>query len=316
LDLAGAGEAPARRVATAEVTEVFGTISRVALTGDTPRDGAPVRPLRELFPSRPVAMAPDVPAALLREIERSRLLQVAPPACRNPLARVENTPAGLLVRDEAMLAAAFPTHSNAETVAILECMARALTIRELSDPPEAALNKDFDLEWGVVLADGRIQPISAFESLLRPGDRIYVRVTNRDTAPLFVNLFDVGISRRISLMNRDARSGFELGNGETWCFGYRAGFGLLGIPLTWPDSVPRDEIRLETLVVFLSDRAVDLSVLENKGVGQRGDRKVSSLERNLAARFLGTHRSGGANASEDTRYTIRHIDIDLVPEPR
>jgi len=303
LELGGA-----KRVATAEVTEVLGAISRVSLGGGEPRDGAPLRPLRELFPERMVALADNIPKSLVDRIAALRALTVVAGDVRNPMARVTLARQGLIVRDAAGRALSEPTTDLGTVLSHLGRMARAATLRELE---ENTLEAPFALAWGTVTGEG----IQKEPPLLRGGDRLFVRVTNQSRETIYVNVYDIGVSYRINLLNDSARSGYELAAGESWCFGHRPGVGLVGVPLSWPAKVPDDGPRLESLVVFVSDRPVDLTVLESGTDSHRSGHLLSGLEREIAARCLGGNRSTGT-AEVDVRCAIRHIEFELAPHDR
>ena len=302
-----------RRIATATVTKVGGTVSRVALEGGEPRDGAAAQPLRLLFPKRLVALTADVPSGLRRWVDQSPLLEVAPLGERSPMAWIRKLPDGLVIVDESGDPLTYPTRRIAETGENLKRLAHALTVRELHSPAKEQVT-DFRLTWGQVNHQGQASVLNSCHGVFHCGERIYVRVENLAAKTLFVNLYDIGVSRRITLLNTSARSGFELAPGEAWCYGYNRVHGLAGIRLAWPASVPPNRARLETIVVFISDGPVDLTALEGKGVGQRSGRNLSYLERYVAARCLGGHRARQSTEKTDVGYAVRHLDFDLFPE--
>ncbi len=314
LELGQAGDK--RRVATAEVTRVLGGVSRVRIEGDMPRDGATAQPLRELFPKRTVRLEAGVPEKLFELITRSPLLEVAPSSSRSFMARVAPSEGGVCIFEQTDAPLTYPTKRLAVILENLTRMAHASTLRELRAPLPSRLQPLFGLEWGTVEAGGRKLLKRSLSGSFQVGDRIFVSLSNRGSTHLYANLYDIGISRKVTLLNDSARSGHELQPRETWCFGYRVADGLRGIPLSWPPRVPATHPRLETLVAILSDRPLDLTVLENRGVKRQGGYALSSLEKTLRARCLGGTRSQESGQGEDIRYAIRHLDIELWPRTK
>lgn len=309
MDETGSAVQPHRT--TARVIEVLGGTARLEIRGEEPLDGAPMIPLRENLPKRLVAVAPEVPSALRMDIEASRLLGLAPRGTRAPLARLVKRDTGLVLLDGGGKNVNHPTQDAAKIIDGLARLARALTLRELAQDSRDALHEAFEFAWGRV-QEGRPEPLP-FSASIRVGERIFISITNRSPAALFVNLFDIGVSSRITLLNDSARSGYELMPEESWCFGFQRGVGLVGVSPGWPGDVPADGPRLESIIAIISDTPMDLTVLEGKGSVPRS-RYRTELERKVAARCLGARRSEPGGAKVDVRYAIRHIDFELVPQ--
>ncbi len=300
------------RVATARVLEVFGGTSWLEISGNQPCDGAPLVPLHENYPKRLVAVAPEVPASLRLEIESSQLFGLAPSDTRAPLARIQVAGSDLVLSDGSGKMALMPTQDQHKIFEILGRLARTQTLRELVQDSQSDLHRAFEVSWGQVL-DGCPHPLP-FSATIHAGQRIYVSVTNRSSLILFVNLFDIGVSNRISLLNDAARSGYELSPEETWCFGYQRGVGLVGVSPSWPAELPIDGPRLESIIAIISDSPLDLSILEGRGSAHRGISLRTNLEHTVAARCLGTQRSSPCSAKSDVSYAVQQIDFELVPE--
>src|SRR5262249_21149484 len=92
---------------------------------------------------------------------------------------------------------------------------------------------------------------------------------------------------------------------------------LEGLRLSWPESVPRDGQRTESLVVIVADRPQELRALEQRGVRSAG--LGSELQRLLAQIGGGGIRAlppeGAADRSVDVRYAVHQITFLLDPNP-
>lgn len=106
-------------------------------------------------------------------------------------------------------------------------------------------------EWGRV-EGGVPRPLPRHGAELTVGDRIYASVENTGFRPIHVSLFDVGVGRHVVLLNRHEPEGVDLASGDTELFGAPEVRSLQGIELVWPDEVPPDGPREESLVVFIS----------------------------------------------------------------
>ena len=146
---------------------------------------------------------------------------------------------------------------------------------------------------------------------MHPGDRISVAITNTTDAPLHVALFDIDLASGITLLSRDEPSGWRIGAGET-----RVAGGSDGVGLSWDETVPDDEERLETLVVVAATTPQEFLLLETaREAGARGIGPSSELESLLAEAGTGTRnwslaKPAGAGSS---RYSVETIDFFLSP---
>ena len=94
---------------------------------------------------------------------------------------------------------------------------------------------------------------------MHPGDKISFGITNTTDAPIYVGLFDIDLASGITLLSRDEPSGWRVGAGET-----RVAGGTEGVPLSWDETVPDDEERLETLVVVAATTPQEFLLLETR----------------------------------------------------
>ena len=306
---------PKEQATTARVTSVGGSSSRVALEGGQPLTGASVRPIHIRFPKRPVHLEDGVTGALRDAVNRSPILALATSMSGAAMARVRANQRGMFAVDEAGLATSKPIREPGQILTQLHWMAHALILRELQEEPPILEEQCFQLDWGRVTEERKADAKPLSGTLLNPGDRLFIRITNRGSEQLYVNLFNIGLSRRVTLLNGSARSGREIAPGETWCYGYREGEGLIGVPLRWPSYVPAEGSRMESIVAIIAGQPMDLSVLEGKEGEQRTGNGRSELEKRILGRCLGGWRTAPGEEGEAVAYAIRHIDFEVSPWP-
>jgi hypothetical protein len=152
-----------------------------------------------------------------------------------------------------------------EIMRVLELQAKAQALRELESSEEGGrLGEWLHIEWGKVNA-GRAIRLSTAGACLRTGERLYLRLGNRGRARLYVSVFDIGVGGNITLLSTSQPSGLVLGPNQVEILGARPDGMLVGLELEWPESVPREGERPESLVVIASDTPVDLRLLETSG---------------------------------------------------
>ncbi len=125
----------------------------------------------------------------------------------------------------------------------------SLATRAVRSEASPAFSHDF--AWGLV-EGGAHRPLPEHGAELAVGDRIYVNVENTGCRPLHVSLLDVGVGRNVTLLNRNEPEGIDLGAGETELFGTPELRSLQGFEVAWPDDVPPDGPREESLILFVS----------------------------------------------------------------
>ena len=325
-----------------EVTHAMAGISRVQFLDKQKQedecevlDGTALLPVRSLFPKRQVRLAADfmdtgfgraasgrgsaggtsAGNSLRTGINRSPMLCVAGEALGKPFASVTFGPHGWIVSDGSGDCFTRPTQKIGEIVNHLENLARAMTLRDLHDQYEGRATLNFSLEWGRVSNKGQAMPVQMDSPLMYSGDKLYVRVRNTGLQSIYLNLFDIGVSKKVTLLNAMARSGYELTPEESWCFGYRPNLGLQGVPISWPDSVVSDRPRLENIVAVVSDQPLDLSILAGGRGNRRNQKPSSALESYVRARCSGGNRSH-QSLDSDLRFAIHLIDFELHPKQR
>jgi hypothetical protein len=143
------------------------------------------------------------------------------------------------------------------------------------------------------------------------GEKISVRITNTTDAPLYIGLFDIDLASCITLLNRAEPAGWRIEPGETRQVG-----GTDGVSLSWDETAPDDEERLETLVIIAATKPQEFRILETaRAAGTRGIKPSSELESLLSEAGTGMrkwplHPSTDGTAS---RYSVETIDFYLSP---
>ncbi|HEY8923181.1 MAG TPA: hypothetical protein VIU64_02300, partial [Polyangia bacterium] len=316
-----------RSLGTAVVEEVAGSIARVRLE---PRAGAgappagaglPAFPLSVPFPKCQVAiMAVDraeVPAALLARIGASRYLTPGGLPGDEQAPSVTAERGALLVRDAAGDVLLETPLGDAGTSfdGVIECLERVARAEDLRRMDPGQLDATLDITVGRVVNGQRV-PIEENETL-HVGDRQFISVENAGFAPVYVAVLGIDAAHECQLLLRRAPRGQRLAPKEGVIVGENASGALLGVELSWPDGIPRDRPRRESVIVIAADDEQDFMLLTTAS-GARGG-AGSALERRLAQIRAGTSRSRGAGAGSDaggSEYSLRRIDYQLDPITR
>jgi len=323
-------DADGAAVADATVTDV--SEDRAHLVATPPLTGAAeliAVPVRTASP-RPVRLeVPEkVAASLAEKIAASSLLRVLDDdgAAGGGGRAADEPPAASIVGDtrltvldgsgSAINRDALPTDDAGQNaaVALAERVVKAERLRRLrSADADGRRDRLIQVEFFQHDDSGR-SPRDLAGVRLHPGDKISVAITNAADAPVYVGLFDVDLASRVVLLSKAEPSGWRLEPGET-----RVAGGEDGVGLSWDDTVPDDEERLETLVVIASTRPQEFTLLETgKDVVLRRGEPLSELESLLTEAATGT-RNWDAGASPTTappRYSADTIDFFVAPGPR
>lgn len=316
-----ASRADARQeLARAEVLDVWGGKSRVKLS---PHDravpsGARAFPLVITRRKRLVVLAEGT-EALLPGLQASQFLRPvgAVETREEVLAEVHRQGRRILIHDLNDKAVAHPAHYDAggiaATVENLELMAKARSLRELEGGVgRSALKSRFRLEWGRLSLGGKV-PLNRSGAQLTCGDRVFVQLFNQGEATLHVSIFDIGVSRKISLLNSEFPAGIPITQEADYCLGRSPGGKLEGLPLHWPATVPKDGPRPESLVVIVSDRPQELGAHQTRRIraSSLGDKR-SHLQ-NILQGITSAQSSPARDEVVDVRYSVVHICFMNTP---
>jgi Caspase domain len=308
-------------VATLSVRSVTDTEAQADVTlepgqAELPRI-ADARPVARAMPTFPVVVAPD-PALDAIRVAAAASIYVRPVADRPDepvLAWVDPDPAGMLLRDAVGPATEPGPVDDAGVrtlVRNLDRMARALQLRELDDG-DPALRDAFDVSWGTVEAGAQV-PAPLTGMTLFTDESIYVGLENTGPTTLFGYLFSIDAGSAVTLLTPNDPNGISLVTGQKRVVARRDVRGaIVGLPMGWPDDVPRDRPRPESLLVLALTSATDLRMLEQEAVQGPPRAGVSPLEEALHQIMGGTPRGV---RGRDTSSVVRRIDYQLVDAPR
>jgi hypothetical protein len=207
----------------------------------------------------------------------------------------------------------------------LEVMARAAHLGELrSGEGDEKLDVPVAVEWWTGTKDEPHRREMSGE-VLHPGHRVFIKVANAaepgsGAGTVWANVFDVGMSRKITLLNSSEPSGLELTPGHSYVIGTEPGLQARGLPLSWPQQLPAAGPRSECIVVIFSDTPQDLRRLQTDGV-RRGDLQVrgmaaapSALKALLDGVNSGTREFGQDSALQVVRYRVERIEFLVEPD--
>ena len=167
----------------------------------------------------------------------------------------------------------------------------------------------------VTLELGRIGPRGAFVPIARHGepmglaDSFALRLENTTDARLYANVFNIGLRRRIALLSDAWASGVPVLPGAPVYVGDTPGGELRGFGLSWPDGLPLDRPRRDTVMAMITTEPADLRVLESHSFLVQPKSALSPLQELLAQLACGVPRGGMTPA----RYAIVWRDYLLFP---
>lgn len=305
------------KVATATITELDGgsALAELSDVNERPQPGALAFPQTSPFPAIGVAL-PDEDqrhAALRERLGRSPFVEPAPPERARFV--IEAAGGALVLTDRAGIppyALRLSDDPDGHDLAtrMIERWAKAEALREL--PPQGLADAAIEVTWGCVQG-GALVPRAPGEPF-RVGELICVRARNATAEPLYLWIFDIGISGKVSLISGVAE-GQRIQPGGTLSIGEADG-KVVGAGLSWPRDLSDLKAplapRRESIVVLAADHPVDVTVFETPSLRTRGKGEASVLESYL--------RSLGGGATRDLtppkvpqRYGVRRIDFDLEP---
>jgi Caspase domain len=174
------------------------------------------------------------------------------------------------------------------------------------------------VEWGRVEGGQRVPLEAAARVYL--GDHLYVDVTNLGAAPLWLAVFDVGVTGQITLLTSATPTGRKLREAGQADARYVLGerFGTLrGVgPAALPSDAPQVQAELsESLVLLVTPEPTDFFLFETPH--ERGETRggVGGL-----AALLEQLRRGGtrdlASEQQASRFYVQRIGFSLAPTAR
>jgi hypothetical protein len=208
-------------------------------------------------------------------------------------------------------------------VSNLEVMARAEALRRLADGTGSdALRVRPTVEWGTV-RDGEQTQRAPTNERVREGDKVYVVVANpkQSPTPVFVSIFDVGLTGRVTLLSESGGSGLEIPPGQCAGIGLHPYGGVVGLgPISWPEAAPRNSERPESLGVIATDAPHDLRTLQGPGAkgGPASVRGATRTSLEQVVEWIGRGRTRDLmceQAVDHHRFAVEHLDFLVEPAP-
>ena len=296
------------------------------LDGTTPSElpqGTTAWPLEVALGARPVAVLPaDSPRrhAMVAELTRSAQVRIVDdPAGTLATVRLDDTAVQVYDALGAPLYTAATARPPLTVAADVRMLARATHLRELASGrgPEM-LPADVEVAWVRLLPAGEEEPLADGAHLF-VGDRLMARLANTGGQKRFVGVVDVGVAGAVSILSDSEPDGVTLEPGEGYELG-RDWFGAEGIELGWPDGLPTDVPRAESVVTIVADAKIDgLSRLQQRGVVARSAARGTGTTLRRLVDDLATGRRDSvrpAGAAPALRYRVERFEFVLHPVPR
>ncbi|MET9518310.1 caspase family protein [Streptomyces sp. NPDC002994] len=162
---------------------------------------------------------------------------------------------------------AAPSARAGKIVALLETIARGERLRRLENPKGAGrLGVDLTVRMEVETAPGSCvyRDFPTGDDGLRAGDRYRISVAGGVHDELYVWVLGVGLSGRTSLVTHDQPSGIRLEPAAVPDTAHDPDVVMWDsgpVDIWWPDDVPAEGSRRESVLVLVGDRQMDLSPL-------------------------------------------------------
>jgi hypothetical protein len=321
------------QIATAFVTHVAGFRSRVHLefNGDEkciPADGAKAVLEEEALYEWPIEFPPGLEGLQLL-VDNSEYLRPRNADDTEPLAVIRHSAATIeLVNSKGIpISARTAQRPNSlprlvnDIVIDAEELARGQHLLRLDcKSPKERLRHRLKLEFGVVIKGKRERIISQDGTgYVADGDRVYINLQNEGDNTVYISLFDVNVAGRVSYLSRSSPTGIDLESGRSYTLGAKdLDRGLPGLPVTWPDQVPRRREVDETLVAVVTSSPVDIGYLgkPRNETEVRSSGKAAGTQSNLEQLIdtISSARRRTIGADEDSpsiRYDIIQIPFTL-----
>lgn len=141
----------------------------------------------------------------------------------------------------------------------LKAMGRAEALRRLqSGDGPFALDGTLRIEWGTV-KDGEATTLDPTGARLSPGDRIHLEVTNEGPGTVYVSIFDIGLTGKITLLSLSGSTGLKIPAGKHDGVGLHPHLGVIGHgPLSWSDLAGNGEVAALLLAVAVLVEVFDV----------------------------------------------------------
>jgi hypothetical protein len=325
----GAGNSRSK-IATAFVTKVGGFKSRVHLEFEAeeksiPADGAKAVLEQEALYEWPI----EFPAGLdglQRLVDESEYLRPRNADDKEPLAVIRQSGQTVHVVNSKGIPISARTADGPDSLSRVlndiiidtEELARGQHLLRLEcESPEERLPHKIKIEFGVVVKQKRERIIPQDGTgYLADGERVYIDLRNEGDNTVYISLFDVNVAGEISYLSPSSPMGIGLESRRSYTLGaLDLDRSLLGMPVTWPDQVPRRNEVDERLVAVITSSPVNIGYLGNprKGPNLRSSGKAPGNQSNLE-QLIDTVSTGGRRTIKATEKSpsIRY-DIIQIP---
>ncbi|KAM0544700.1 hypothetical protein ACHAPJ_011687 [Fusarium lateritium] len=180
---------------------------------------------------------------------------------------------------------------------------------------------------------GRPIPIDG-SGTVTDGDRVLILLRNDGAKLLYASIYNINVRGHISCVHSDKTTSIELLPGQIKALGaglygeryneykegtpWPRGSSPDGIPVYWPEGIPRDQPIHDRLVVILTEERVDLGQLvsnrDNKASRGPDPSGASSLE--LLAYEIGSGKKRDFGQASQDRQCFAVIDVSLRLESK
>ncbi|PNP75766.1 hypothetical protein FNYG_10844 [Fusarium nygamai] len=199
-----------------------------------------------------------------------------------------------------------------------ETLAKAQQLRTLiCENPDEKLDHQLDVIIETV-KDGKKDRVIEQDGsgYVVENDRLYVSLKNRGTGQLYASVFNINAWGKISLVSSQRPRGIDLPANRSSDIG-SGDFGTLdGLPISWPNGIPKIRPVNECLVIIVTDSPLNLTCLADSSLSDaRGPGPGSStLERvafSIATGFL--RDVGSQSRSAKLNWDLIQINFALRP---
>jgi hypothetical protein len=301
------------RLSSVDAFEAMADIFEMRSGRGTPEGGIAILIERALRPS-PISIPPDM-MELQQALGDSSFLRVSTPddTERLPILRLEED--SVILYDEGGIEV-FRSFSdqNQQIRRAVEQLTRAKLFRSMRPTEWEQLEHKLEIDFSVVPASqGRSISSSGYVSV---GEKACIWLHNNGTRPLYVNLFNVNVAGKISLLNDDEPGGIEVEGQSTKVYGQNRQGENEGKAFFWPRGVPVYESIGESLILVVTDRLVNLRHVESPDMIRRGQVPESTLERLTFQIAYGGSRDieKSPNRFTPVLFDITQIPFFMLPE--
>lgn len=306
---------PATEIATAKVTRLDGSTAYVELTDckEPPEVGSLGYPTITPFSRLTAAIRTGSSSSLETMLTKNPMIELAKPDDARFTIDVANGELVLTDWDVPDLPSIFRYQDNdAKRDLVVRQIARWAKAEALRTLKPWNLSADAVLEvtWGAVV--GNQLDLRRAGDPFRDGERICVRAKNVGQRALYMWIFDIGITGKVSLLTID-NLGLRIEPGRTLAVGEDNGV-LRGLEMSWPQEFDRTVgHRTESVMVLASTHPTDVSVFETPAL-TRGRGLNNNLADLLRSMGVGAARDIKSDVT-DQSYAVFRIDFPFHAEP-